>query len=88
MLFFHIFFQVGLLDADLCGPSIPTMLNIEDRNVLQCEEGYEPRLKSIAECRKFVTHLHKTCLKSLLEYGPSINDVTHEGRGGQTREGC
>ena len=31
--------QVGLLDVDLCGPSIPRMLRIEDQAVVQGEDG-------------------------------------------------
>jgi len=34
--------KVGLLDVDLCGPSIPTMLNIEDKSVHQCSDGWVP----------------------------------------------
>jgi len=34
------FHQVGLLDVDLCGPSVPTMLQIEDKSVLQGENGF------------------------------------------------
>lgn len=34
-------FKVGLLDADLCGPSIPTMLNIEHKKS-KFIEGWEP----------------------------------------------
>lgn len=32
--------QVGLLDIDLCGPSIPTMLGITGKSVHSCSEGY------------------------------------------------
>lgn len=35
-------YRVGLLDIDLCGPSVPRMLQIEDRNVLQGETGWLP----------------------------------------------
>lgn len=31
--------QVGLLDIDLCGPSIPYLLNLENQDVHQCPEG-------------------------------------------------
>ncbi|XP_065826423.1 cytosolic Fe-S cluster assembly factor NUBP2 homolog [Oscarella lobularis] len=34
--------KVGLLDVDLCGPSIPRMLGIEKRDVHQCSEGWLP----------------------------------------------
>jgi len=33
-------YQVGLLDVDLCGPSVPRMLQIEDKGVLQGENGF------------------------------------------------
>lgn len=35
-------FQVGLLDVDLCGPSIPYLLGLENQEVHQCEEGWVP----------------------------------------------
>jgi Mrp family chromosome partitioning ATPase len=31
--------QVGLLDVDLCGPSIPKMFNLEGKTVHQCSQG-------------------------------------------------
>jgi len=34
--------KVGLLDIDLCGPSIPRMLNLEAHQVHQCAEGWVP----------------------------------------------
>ncbi|XP_014220378.1 cytosolic Fe-S cluster assembly factor NUBP2 homolog [Trichogramma pretiosum] len=35
-------FRVGLLDIDLCGPSIPYLLNLEDKDVHQSDEGWVP----------------------------------------------
>ncbi|KAK7576239.1 hypothetical protein V9T40_012525 [Parthenolecanium corni] len=35
-------YKVGLLDIDLCGPSIPYLLNLEDKSVLQSSEGWLP----------------------------------------------
>lgn len=35
-------FQVGLLDIDLCGPSVPFMLNLESQNVHQGPDGWVP----------------------------------------------
>lgn len=32
--------QIGLLDIDICGPSIPRMLNLEDEEVHQSVEGW------------------------------------------------
>ncbi|XP_028563029.2 cytosolic Fe-S cluster assembly factor NUBP2 [Podarcis muralis] len=34
--------KVGILDVDLCGPSIPRMLNVQDRDVHQCDGGWVP----------------------------------------------
>ncbi|XP_005105584.1 cytosolic Fe-S cluster assembly factor NUBP2 homolog [Aplysia californica] len=34
--------KVGLLDVDLCGPSIPKMFNLEGRDIHQCPEGWLP----------------------------------------------
>lgn len=33
---------VGLLDIDLCGPSIPKMVNLMGKEVHQCDEGWLP----------------------------------------------
>ncbi|XP_055531075.1 cytosolic Fe-S cluster assembly factor NUBP2 homolog [Wyeomyia smithii] len=35
-------FKVGLLDIDLCGPSVPFLLGLEDHDVHQCEGGWVP----------------------------------------------
>jgi len=35
-------FRVGLLDIDLCGPSIPYLLNLEDKDVHQSNDGWVP----------------------------------------------
>ncbi|XP_071443339.1 cytosolic Fe-S cluster assembly factor Nubp2 homolog [Hetaerina americana] len=35
-------FKVGLLDVDLCGPSVPYLLHLEDNDVHQCPEGWVP----------------------------------------------
>ena len=34
--------EVGLLDIDICGPSIPRMLNLEGNEVHQSNEGWQP----------------------------------------------
>lgn len=33
-------FQVGILDIDLCGPSVAYLLGLENADVHQCEEGW------------------------------------------------
>lgn len=35
-------FKVGLLDVDLCGPSVPYLLQLEDKEVHQSPEGWIP----------------------------------------------
>ncbi|GAB0097462.1 Cytosolic Fe-S cluster assembly factor NUBP2 homolog [Sergentomyia squamirostris] len=35
-------YKVGLLDIDLCGPSIPYILGLEGKDVHQCDEGWVP----------------------------------------------
>ncbi|XP_063240968.1 cytosolic Fe-S cluster assembly factor NUBP2 homolog [Bacillus rossius redtenbacheri] len=35
-------YKVGLLDVDLCGPSVPYLLQLEGRDVHQCPEGWVP----------------------------------------------
>ena len=34
--------QVGILDVDLCGPSIPRMLRVQGKAVHQCDSGWVP----------------------------------------------
>ncbi|XP_065185421.1 cytosolic Fe-S cluster assembly factor NUBP2-like [Sycon ciliatum] len=34
--------KVGLLDIDLCGPSIPKMFGVDGQNIHQCPEGWVP----------------------------------------------
>lgn len=34
--------KVGLLDIDLCGPSIPTMLGLRDKQIHQSSDGWVP----------------------------------------------
>lgn len=34
--------KVGLLDVDLCGPSVPRLLGLEGAEVCQCPEGWVP----------------------------------------------
>ena len=34
--------QVGLLDIDICGPSIPKMLGLEGQEVHQSNTGWSP----------------------------------------------
>ncbi|KAK3705181.1 hypothetical protein QZH41_013962, partial [Actinostola sp. cb2023] len=34
--------KVGLLDVDLCGPSVPRMMNLENQDVHQCSDGWVP----------------------------------------------
>ena len=36
--------KVGILDVDICGPSIPRMLGAEDQEIHQSEEGLIPVL--------------------------------------------
>ncbi|XP_060840637.1 cytosolic Fe-S cluster assembly factor Nubp2 homolog [Rhopalosiphum padi] len=35
-------YRVGILDVDLCGPSIPYLLKLENQEVHQCEAGWVP----------------------------------------------
>lgn len=35
-------FEVGLMDIDICGPSIPRMMGLEGQEVHQSNEGWEP----------------------------------------------
>ncbi|KPJ17657.1 Cytosolic Fe-S cluster assembly factor NUBP2-like [Papilio machaon] len=35
-------FKVGLLDVDLCGPSVPYILNLENENIHQGTDGWVP----------------------------------------------
>ena len=35
-------YRVGILDIDICGPSVPKILGIDKRQVFQCSEGWVP----------------------------------------------
>lgn len=35
-------FEVGLLDIDICGPSIPRMMGLEGRQVHSSNDGWQP----------------------------------------------
>eukprot|EP00002_Diphylleia_rotans_P033966 TRINITY_DN7273_c0_g1_i2.p1 TRINITY_DN7273_c0_g1~~TRINITY_DN7273_c0_g1_i2.p1 ORF type:complete len:272 (+),score=62.26 TRINITY_DN7273_c0_g1_i2:129-944(+) len=35
-------YKVGLLDIDICGPSAPKILGVEDGQIQQCAEGWVP----------------------------------------------
>jgi Mrp family chromosome partitioning ATPase len=35
-------YQVGLLDIDICGPSIPKMLGLEGQDIHQSNAGWSP----------------------------------------------
>ncbi len=41
-LFSIYFLKVGVLDVDLCGPSIPKMFNLGENVIHQCNEGWIP----------------------------------------------
>lgn len=41
-LFMNLWFKVGILDVDLCGPSIPRMLSMGRPDVHQCDSGWVP----------------------------------------------
>jgi len=34
--------KVGILDVDICGPSVPLLLGVENKEILQCSEGWVP----------------------------------------------
>lgn len=33
---------MGILDVDICGPSVPLLLGLEGRDIMQCSEGWVP----------------------------------------------
>jgi len=38
----HCGFKVGILDIDLCGPSLPYLLGLEGKEVFKCDDGWVP----------------------------------------------
>lgn len=83
-------FKVGLLDVDLCGPSIPHLLNLDGKEVFQCDQGWSPIYsnpnKSLAVMS--IAFLLKTKDDAVIWRGPKknamikqfINDVHWEDR--------
>ncbi|KAF4523047.1 hypothetical protein B566_EDAN012776 [Ephemera danica] len=60
-------FKVGILDVDLCGPSIPYLLQLEGKEIHQCPEGWVPvyadpeqklAVMSIAMIRQFLNDVY------------------------------
>lgn len=35
-------FKVGILDIDICGPSVPTILGVQNKEVYQSSKGWTP----------------------------------------------
>ncbi|XP_059092415.1 cytosolic Fe-S cluster assembly factor NUBP2 homolog [Tigriopus californicus] len=41
--------KVGVLDIDICGPSIPKLLHVEDQEVHQCDAGWVPVFTDVSQ---------------------------------------
>lgn len=72
-------FQVGLLDIDLCGPSVAYLLNLEDKDVHQSSDGWVPiytdSTKSLAVMS--IGFLLKSRNDAVIWRGPlSVHDLT------------
>ena len=57
--------QVGLLDIDICGPSIPKMLGLEGEEIHQSNAGWSPVYVEdnlgVMSIGKHVCHLQYRC---------------------------
>jgi Mrp family chromosome partitioning ATPase len=61
----HAGHRVGILDVDICGPSVPKICGVEDRNVKQHANGlWEPVVLPISTLRPAVPRLTHPASKS------------------------
>ena len=49
--------RVGILDVDICGPSIPRMLGAEEQNIHQSDEGLVPVLMNDSKLKVSSTYI-------------------------------
>ena len=49
--FQHLKFKVGLLDADIYGPSLPKLLNTKKNPKLKIKNSYQLRLMVLKQCQ-------------------------------------
>lgn len=70
--------QVGIVDLDICGPSIPRLLGVEGQAVVNSQYGWTP-LKWAEECLQkeyYVFVLLNTLISSGVN-GPTLGQLTH-----------
>ena len=63
-------FKVGLLDVDLCGPSLPRMLGVEHAAVHQCDDGWVPVQVTSNLCVMSIAFLLSSKEEAIVWRGP------------------
>lgn len=67
--------EVGLLDVDICGPSIPRMLGLENEEVHQSAEGWTPVYKEDNLAVMSIGFLLSDSKKAVIWRGPRKNGL-------------
>ena len=70
--------QIGLLDVDICGPSIPRMMGIENEEIHQSPQGMLPVYKEENLCVMSIGFLLKDKKSAVVWRGPRKNGLIKE----------
>ena len=67
--------NVGILDIDLCGPSIPKMFGVDNMEVHQCDEGWLPVFTNETQSMAImsIAFLLSSCDDAVVWRGPKKN---------------
>ena len=71
-------FQIGLLDVDICGPSIPRMMGIENEEIRESPQGMLPIYKEQNLAIMSIGYLIKDKKTSVIWRGPKKNGLIKE----------
>jgi len=67
--------QIGLLDVDMCGPSIPRMMGIEKHEIGECPQGMSPVYKEQNLAIMSIGYLLKEKTQPIIWRGPRKNGL-------------
>eukprot|EP00906_Rhabdomonas_costata_P022310 RCo032236 len=68
-------YQVGLIDADICGPSLPRLVGVLREEVHQSNEGWEPVAVDENVCVVSVGFLLRDSAEAVMFRGPQKNSM-------------